>query len=88
MADFLVALSNAKLQQLDWVYTVTEEGFSLERRSGKDTYRVAVEVKEKHHRVKRSKAGPSGVFRAKNPVTEITHADIGSCRHFRQLLEW
>ena len=88
MADFLVALNNAKLQQLDWVYRVTEEGFSLERRHGNDTYRVEVEVEEKHHRVRRSKAGPSGVFRGKNPVTEITHADIGSCRKFRQLIEW
>lgn len=88
MAVFLVALNNAKLQQLDWIYSVTEEGFTLERRSGNDTYRVEVEVEEKRHRVKRSKAGPSGIFRAKNPITDITHADIGSCRSFRQLINW
>jgi serine/threonine protein kinase len=88
MGDFLVKLNNAKLQQLDWSYSVTDQGFALERRNGNDTYRVEVEVEGKRHRVKRSKAGPSGAFRAKNPVTDITHADIGSCRQFRNLIEW
>lgn len=88
MGDFLVALNNAKLQQLDWAYSATNEGFALERRSGNHTYKVEVKVEGKHHRVTRCKAGPSGAFRAKNPVTNITHDDIGSCRKFRQLIEW
>lgn len=88
MADFLVALNNAKLQQLDWVYSVTDEGFRLERHSGNDNYRVEVEVDEKRHRVKRSKAGRNGVYRAKNPIVDITHSDIGSCQQFRKLIDW
>ena len=88
MSDFLVALNNAKLQQLDWVFSVTEDGFALERRSGRDTYRVEVEIEGDLHRVKRRRAGPTGVFRAKNPIAEIIHKDIGSCRKFRQIIEW
>lgn len=88
MADFLVALNNAKLQQLDWVYTVTEEGFSLERHSDGASYRVNVESDGDCYIVRRSKAGPSGVFRRKKPDTKIVHSDIGNCRNFRQLVEW
>lgn len=40
------------------------------------------------HSVKRSKAGGSGAFRVKNPITEIYHSDIGNCREFRRLLKW
>jgi serine/threonine protein kinase len=88
MTDFLVALNHAKVNQLDWRYTVTDEGFMLMRQSGNDQYRVAVAVEGKRHLVRRSKAGKSGIFRAKNPPMEIIHVDIGSCRKFRELLRW
>ena len=88
MSEFLVALNNAKLHQLDWTYSVVATGFMLERKVKGNTYRVEVEVTGDRYRVTRSKAGSAGVFRRKHPVRDFRHANIGGCREFRRFIAW
>jgi serine/threonine protein kinase len=88
MADFLVALNNARLQQLDWTYSVTDDGFRIERQKDTNAYRVDVTVAGNRYTVERQQAGPKGVFRRKLPILQVEHADIGSCRKFRKFIEW
>jgi serine/threonine protein kinase len=88
MADFLVALTNAKLQQLDWTFKGIRSGFTLERKDRGTIYRVEVTVGKNQYQIKRSKTGKNGKFRYKKPDLDITHTDIGTCRRFRSLLEW
>lgn len=88
MGDFLVALNNARLQQLDWTYSVTDEGFRLERQQGVNSYRVDVTVAGDQYTVERKQAGAKGAFRRKNPILRLEHAEIGSSRKFRKFIEW
>jgi hypothetical protein len=88
MSEFLVALNNAKLHQLDWTYSVVATGFMLERKEKGNIYRVEVEVTGDRYRVTRSKAGSAGVFRRKHPVRDFRHANIGGCREFRRFIAW
>ena len=89
VSDFLVLLNAAKVTHPDWRYTVRPGGFVMEREDdSKSVYRVEVAVNGFNHTVVRRKRNASGNFRAHGKPRVFFHKDIGSCRKFRQFINW
>jgi serine/threonine protein kinase len=90
MSEFIIDLGRAKVVELDWSFSSTNNGFSLERIDGKSTYRVEVEdaADKVDCFVRRSKSNNGGSFRQKNPPLKFPKRNLETNKLFRKSLTW
>jgi serine/threonine protein kinase len=86
MPDLLSAIQSVKNTHLDWIYFANPDAFALVRASGDRHYTVDVQSTGNRHLItgrKRIGTRPSRRFFTDQT---ITHADLGRCQRFREIV--